>query len=105
MTDEQRTERTERTSGIEDLGPVPKWTQRESDDFVHARDLIGALVAEFSARVHAATDPDAAESLRARQRAYFAEMRGLTPRDHDAIRRVLAEYPELLRKTREGDES
>ena len=96
MTDEKR------TSGIEGLGPLPKFTQQESDDFVRARDLIGAVVAHYSALIHEESDTAAVARLTQEQRKYWTQMQRLSVRDHAEIRRVLAEYPEFLRRAREA---
>lgn len=98
MTDEKR------TSGIEHLGSLPKSTERESEDFVRARDLIGALVAHYSARIHRESDPRTAELLTQEQRKYWTEMQSLSVQDREAIRRVISEYPEILRTAREDME-
>jgi hypothetical protein len=93
-----------RTSGIARLGPAEKFTERESQDFLRARDLIGSIVAHYSARIHRETDPPTIQRLTREQRAYWTEMQNLSVRDHEEISRVISEYPEILRKAQEGEE-
>ncbi|WP_369248485.1 hypothetical protein [Streptomyces sp. R41] len=104
MTPEGSTDE-KRTSGIEELGAFPKFTERESQDFVRARDLIGSIVAHYSARIHRETDPVTVRRLTREQRKYWTQMQSLSVRDHEEISRVISEYPQILRTAREDGES
>lgn len=69
--------------------------------FDEAYALVSAVIAAYSARIHAEGDTDTAASLREARSRYLAERQSLSVTDRQQVERIRADYPALLQDVRE----
>lgn len=79
------------------------WTLTEQERYEQARDLVSAVIAEYSARIAGATREEA-DSLQEEQLAYIRQRSRLAVHDDSEIERILSEYPGTLQRLRRPGE-
>lgn len=89
-----------RDRGLAGAADMGTWTPEEAAAYEKAHDLVNQLIAAYSARLYDTPAGEQRDRLLTEQRTYIEQRRSLTVFDHDDIRRVLAEYPDLIRQLR-----
>jgi hypothetical protein len=88
-------------------GPEDKrrtgWTLAEQERYEQARDLVSAVIAEYSARI-AGAPREEADSLQEEQLSYMRRRNRLAVHDDSEIERILSEYPGTLQRLRRPSE-
>lgn len=82
--------------------PGEAWNERDAENYVLARGILTELIAAVGAAMDAQTDPAVTDRLRKQQERYMRERRTLTVTDQGQVRRVVSEYPAVLRKMLEN---
>ncbi|EGX61541.1 hypothetical protein SZN_02357 [Streptomyces zinciresistens K42] len=72
------------------------------DDYEAAHDLLNALIAVYSGRIHAAPGEEAVSLLRQERAPFLAERDSLTPNSRERITEILDLLPERIRSVRAG---
>jgi hypothetical protein len=83
-------------------GELGHWPDDSAAAYEQAIDIYRALVAVLNARADHEPDPAAAGQLRSDAVEYAAEQRHLRATDHDAIARVVSQYPARVRALAAG---
>jgi hypothetical protein len=81
--------------------PAPgTWTQQESEDFVHARRILQALIGVWAQRIAAITDHRDKTLAREAREPYVELLRTLQVTDREIVQRIIADYPDFLHRMR-----
>ncbi|MEU8590684.1 hypothetical protein AB0C59_27330 [Streptomyces sp. NPDC048664] len=87
---------------MSDRARLQRWTPAEMDAYEHARAMLNAVIAAYSARVGTAPNPQEARALREEREPVLIERDRLTADHRERIAEIIREMPARLAAVRDG---